>query len=64
MVRERLGRAALPGAIFAVCALVYVIALGPRWRQPSPDNHFVHLAQSFLKGELGVVGNRAPGDND
>jgi hypothetical protein len=57
-------RALLPCAIFLVCALVYVAVLGEQALSPSPNNHFVHLAESFLHGQLGVVGNRAPGTND
>ncbi len=54
----------LPFTIFAVCAAVYVLTLGERAFQPSPNNHFVHLADSFLHGQLHVVGNRPPGNND
>ncbi len=62
--RDLARRAAAPAAIFVVCAAVYVITLGDRRGGPSPDNHFVHLAQSFLHGQLGVLGNQPPGDND
>ena len=55
---------ALPLAIFASCAAIYVLTLGPRAWQPSPNNHFVHLADSFLHGQLSVVGNQPPGNND
>jgi hypothetical protein len=54
----------LPLAIFAVCALIYAAALGPAPLAPSPNNHYVHLARSFLHGQLSVVGNRPPGSND
>jgi hypothetical protein len=57
-------RASLPLAIFAITALVYIALLGERVKGPTADNHFVHLAHSFLEGQLGVVGNRPPGDND
>ena len=57
-------RLRLPAAVFAVSALVYTITLGDRALAPSPDNHFVHLAHSFLEGQLGVVGNQPPGTND
>jgi hypothetical protein len=57
-------RTHLPLAIFVVCALVYAITLGSRALHPTSDNHFVHLAQSILHGQLGVVGNRPPGNND
>ncbi|MFT3927220.1 MAG: hypothetical protein QM778_32035 [Myxococcales bacterium] len=57
-------RAALPVAIFLVCACVYVLFLGEAPLSPSPNNHYVHLARSFLNGQLSVVGNRPPGNND
>ncbi len=55
---------ALPLAIFATCAAIYVLTLGQRAFEPSPNNHFVHLADSFLHGQLSVVGNQPPGYND
>ncbi|AKF11260.1 glycosyltransferase family 87 protein [Sandaracinus amylolyticus] len=57
-------RLALPAAIWAISAAVYAGVAGPRTSGPSPDNHFVHLADSFLHGQLGVLGNRPPGTND
>ena len=57
-------RAAAPAAIFVIAACIYAAMLGERATSPSPDNHFVHLAQSFLSGQLGVVGNAPPGTND
>ena len=63
-LRARLARLAIPAAIFAVTALVYVVVTGPRASAPSPNNHFAHLAQSFLNGQLGVMGDRPPGNND
>jgi hypothetical protein len=57
-------RAAVPLAIFAVCAAGYAVTLGKRCVGPSGDPHYVHLAQSFLHGQLSVVGNKPPGDND
>jgi hypothetical protein len=57
-------RAVLPLAIYLICAVVYLLLLGTRREGPTPDNHYVHLANSFLHGELGVVGNRPPGTND
>lgn len=59
-----LRRVGVPAALFALCALLYVLALGDRRLTPSADNHFVHLAMSFLQGQLSVLGNRAPGSND
>lgn len=53
-----------PFAIFVVCSLTYVLMLGERVKQPTPNNHYVHLAESFLAGQLSVVGNRPPGNND
>ena len=63
-VMRLLRRAAIPFAIFVVTAIVYVVVTGPRTRGPSPNNHFAHLAASWLEGELGVIGNRPPGYND
>jgi hypothetical protein len=57
-------RAALPCAIFVVCALVFTVTLGERALEPSPNNHFVHLAESVLHGQLSVLGDRPPGNND
>ncbi|MET0284029.1 MAG: hypothetical protein ABW352_06150 [Polyangiales bacterium] len=57
-------RPVLPLAIYVVCAAVYLLLLGERRGGPTPDNHYVHLANSFLHGQLGVVGNRPPGTND
>lgn len=61
---ERLKRVALPAAIFAVTALVYALVLGPRAAGPSENNHFVHLAESWLNGQLAQLGDRPPGYND
>jgi hypothetical protein len=62
--RELGRRLALPALVWAVCAAVYVAVAGPRVTRPTDDNHFVHLADSFLHGQLGVLGNRPPGTND
>ncbi len=59
-----LRRAAIPLGIFVGCALVYCLVAGPRLGGPTSDNHFVHLASSFLAGQLEVVGNHPPGTND
>jgi hypothetical protein len=59
-----IARLRLPAAVFAVSALVYCLSLGDRALAPSADNHYVHLAHSFLEGQLGVVGNQPPGTND
>ena len=60
-VRERW---ALPIAIFALCAAIYVATLGPRVRGLSDNAHFVYLADSLLHGELALRAPRPPGDND
>jgi hypothetical protein len=57
-------RAAVPLAIFTLCALVYVGVLGPRATAPNENNHYVHLAASLLQGELAVLGDSPPGTND
>lgn len=62
--REIGRRVALPALIWAVTAAIYVAFAGPRTTGPSPDNHFVHLAESYLHGQLGVLGNTPPGTND
>jgi hypothetical protein len=58
------GRTALPLAIVVVCAALYVGTLGPRAAGTSDNAHFVHLANSFLHGQLSLVSERPPGDND
>jgi hypothetical protein len=57
-------RVATPLAIFVVCSSVYVATLGPRITGPSDNNHFVHLAQSLLHGQLALLSPRPPGNND
>ncbi|MFW6049680.1 MAG: hypothetical protein ACODAU_00820 [Myxococcota bacterium] len=47
-----------------MAALVYAVVLGPRALTPSNDNHYVHLAHSWLEGQLHVVGDAPPGTND
>jgi hypothetical protein len=61
---ERWARLRTPLAVYVIAAGVYVAMLGHRLEGPTPDNHFVHLAQSFLAGQLGVIGNHPPGMND
>lgn len=56
-------RIRIPFVIYVVCASVYVAMLGQRRLEHSPDDHFVHLAQSFLEGRLDVGGS-PPGTND
>ena len=50
--------------VYALCAAVYVATLGTRALGPSDNTHFVSLAQSYLHGQLSVLGDRPPGDND
>jgi hypothetical protein len=57
-------RSLLPLAVYLLCTLVYVAMLGKRIAGPTENNHFVHLAESFLAGQLSVIGNRPPGYND
>ncbi len=57
-------RVRVPLGIYVICAGVYVAMLGARIGGPSPDNHFVHLAMSYLHGQLGVLDNHPPGTND
>lgn len=62
-----LRRAALPLLVFFISSLVYTsLLIGIRGQSafaPSPDNHFVHLANSFLEGRLDHGAN-PPGTND
>lgn len=53
-----------PFAIYVCVAAVYVATLGARGVGPSDNAHFVSLAQSYLHGQLSVVGDRPPGNND
>ncbi|HET8933870.1 MAG TPA: hypothetical protein VFN67_10535 [Polyangiales bacterium] len=65
MSRLALGaRMRAPLLIYVFCAVVYVAILGTRARGPSDNTHFVSLAQSYLHGQLSVLGDRAPGYND
>ncbi|HTU60929.1 MAG TPA: hypothetical protein VMF89_20895 [Polyangiales bacterium] len=57
-------RTRAPVLIYVFCAVVYVAVLGLRARGPSDNTHFVSLAQSYLHGQLSVVGDRPPGNND
>ncbi len=59
-----LRRLGIPVAIFVLTATVYALVAGPRTDGPSPNNHFVHLAESYLNGQLEQLGDRPPGYND
>ena len=56
-------RWALPLAIFAICTAVYCATAADRLTRPSPNNHYVHLANAWLHGRLDL-GATAPGTND
>jgi hypothetical protein len=56
--------AAWPIAIFVATAAVYVAVAGPRASAPSENNHFVHLAESWLAGRLDQLSETPPGYND
>lgn len=56
-------RWALPLLIFLLCAGVYCATAGARLTRPSPNNHYVHLANAWLHGRL-HLGPDAPGTND
>lgn len=56
-------RARVPAAIWLICAVVYCVTLGPRLTETSADNHYSHLANSWLEGRLDL-GHDPPGTND
>jgi hypothetical protein len=61
-------RARAPWVVFGVCAVVYTAMLGARVRWTAANNpfgsHYVHLANSYLHGQLHVVGNQPLGIDD
>ncbi len=61
--RAWLARSAAPCLLFCVFAAVYAATLGDRALEPAPDDHFVHLANSWLHGRLDQIG-QPPGTND
>ena len=56
-------RWALPLAIFVLCSGVYCATSAGRLLRPSPNNHYVHLADAWLHGRLDIGGD-PPGTND
>lgn len=56
-------RWALPLAIFVLCVGIYCATSAGRLLQPTPNNHYVHLAHAWLQGRLDIGGN-PPGTND
>ena len=54
---------AVPLAIFLLCSGVYCATAGARLFRPSPNNHYVRMADAWLHGRLDL-GARAPGTND
>ncbi len=63
-MKARWARWRTPIVVYVVATAVYLGVAGPRLMGPSPDNHFVHLAMSYMRGELGVENNHPPGNND
>ncbi len=61
---DRWARIKTPLAVYVLTAGVYVAMLGTRTQGPTGDNHFAHLAASWLAGQLEVIGNHPPGTND
>lgn len=63
-----LRRLTAPSGIFLLAAGIYVATSAGRLYSSGAEqhygNHYVHLARSYLRGELQVVGNRPPGGND
>jgi len=59
--RER--RWAVPLAILVSSAAVYALVSGSRLGSPSPNDHYVQLAEAWLEGRL-HLGPTAPGTND
>lgn len=56
-------RARAPVVVFVLSLAVFCAFAGPRLRAPSPDNHFVYLADSLLAGTL-EMRHEAPHGND
>lgn len=56
-------RQRLPILIFLLSLAIFSAFAGPRMRAPSPNNHFVYLADAWLKGSLELP-NRPPHHND
>ena len=56
-------RWAIPLAIFVIFSAVYCLTSSGRLFSPSPNNHYVHLAQGWLDGRLDLEGS-PPGTND
>ena len=50
--------------IALVSSGIYVAVTGTRLSGPTMDNLYVHLADSFLHGQLDVVGGAPHGTND
>lgn len=56
-------RWAIPLVIFVLCLGVYGATSAGRLLRPSPNNHYVHLADAWLHGRLDIAGD-PPGTND
>ncbi len=63
-----LKRLFVPGSVFLVCAGLYLLTsaghIYSSGAESNYGNHYVHLARSFLAGQLHVLGNTPPGHND
>ncbi|QQR90617.1 MAG: hypothetical protein IPJ88_02415 [Myxococcales bacterium] len=61
-------RFAIPLSIYLAAAFVYLLSLGgqsqSRGFTEHYGNHYVHLAESFLHGQLHTLGDKAPSGND
>lgn len=54
----------LPWLILVTTSTLYIVVVGERGAEPSQNNHYAHLAHSWLHGQLHVVGNTPPGTDD
>ena len=61
--KPRLSDRRLALLLYAAFALVYCLTSYGRLLTPTPDNHFVHLAASWMNGQLHLQGD-PPGTND
>ncbi|MCB9530969.1 MAG: hypothetical protein H6698_01005 [Myxococcales bacterium] len=61
--RSRWQRARAPVVIFLLALAVFAAFTGPRATRPSPNSHFVLLAEAFLDGRV-ELGETPPHEND
>ena len=62
-LRSSLHRTRAPLLIYLLTTAIYLLVAGDRLLAPSPDNHFVYLAEGWLEGRLDL-GGAPPGNND